>query len=255
MVETLELVFDFLLIFIECTSLYCISKYMPMWHMPGHLIDDVRYSYPYVQDTVTSAFLVELGFIIPIASFIVFEIWTNKTHSKVYAFLNQFTKCTFGILFVLNIGTALKHVSGVPRPYYNAVCQPKVKLLEQEHYIAVNDDVICENTKYHEAIRSFPSLHAGVAFYFFVYLSCYYESRWTLKKFVLLKPMLQGLMFLGAIFTSCSRITEYKHHVSDVIVGSALGILSALFVIVSATDFFQRKPNIPPSNTNQTKVD
>ncbi|XP_033101641.1 phospholipid phosphatase-related protein type 1-like isoform X1 [Anneissia japonica] len=151
----------------------------------------------------------------------------------------------------------LKHVTGVPRPYYNTVCRPNVNMNEEvsRYPYILNDKDVCENPDY-EAIRSFPSLHAAAVFYNFVYLSCYYESRWTLENFVLLKPMLQGALFLGAIFTSCSRITDYKHHLTDVIVGSVLGVVSAIFLMVSATDIFKSLSSIPKTKMKQNeKID
>lgn len=53
--------------------------------------------------------------------------------------------------------------------------------------------------------------------------------RWKGSK--LLKHFLQLLCLLTAWFTAMSRISDYKHHWSDVLAGSFLGIVSSLVVV------------------------
>lgn len=61
--------------------------------------------------------------------------------------------------------------------------------------------------------------------------------KWNGSK--LLKHSLQLICLLTAWFTAMSRVSNYKHHWSDVLAGSTLGVISAL-VVVSVDLFYMR---------------
>lgn len=65
--------------------------------------------------------------------------------------------------------------------------------------------------------------------------------KWKGSK--LLRHFLQFLCLLMAWFTAMTRISNYKHHWSDVLAGSTLGIVSAL-VMVSIISLNFYKDNI-----------
>ena len=48
---------------------------------------------------------------------------------------------------------------------------------------------------------------------------------------LLLKPFLQLLALTWAIMCALSRVSDYKHHPTDVLAGSVLGFLVALCVV------------------------
>ena len=56
------------------------------------------------------------------------------------------------------------------------------------------------------------------------------EARLQLLKLRYVKPLIQMTAFIAAFVTAISRIPDYHHRGSDVIGGSVLGIVIAVFV-------------------------
>lgn len=59
----------------------------------------------------------------------------------------------------------------------------------------------------------------------------YLQSRMKWRGSRLLKHFLQFMLMIIAWFTALSRISDYKHHWSDVLAGSVIGILFAFLVV------------------------
>ena len=47
----------------------------------------------------------------------------------------------------------------------------------------------------------------------------------------LLRPFLQFLFIMIAWYTALSRVSDYKHHWSDVLAGTVIGSLTAVVVV------------------------
>lgn len=60
----------------------------------------------------------------------------------------------------------------------------------------------------------------------------YLQKNFTWGGSKLLKPLLQFIFISLALGTALSRVSDYKHHWSDVLAGSILGI-SVAFIVVS----------------------
>ena len=88
---------------------------------------------------------------------------------------------------------------------------------------------------------SFPSGHSSFAFAAAIYLVIYVQSRITWRGSKLSKHFLQLIFVAAAIYTGLSRISDYKHHWSDVFGGSILGIVIALVFAYCSTDLFKNK--------------
>ncbi|XP_071943388.1 putative phosphatidate phosphatase [Antedon mediterranea] len=235
-----DLLVDLAVILAEGGIHHYLKYHLPTTHMPGHVCNSPEYSYPLRSGTLSGEFLYQVTIGVPIFSFIVFELFTRTSQagqSKLVECLRQISKYIFGMLLMLIIGQTLKSVTGVPRPYYNTVCKPKCTD-GFPYVIADNED--CATTL-REATRSFPALHASVAFYAMIYFVLYVQVRWTAQKPVTVKPTLQAAAFVFALYASCTRITDYKHHTSDVIAGMILGALTALFVVYSCTDIIRSR--------------
>jgi membrane-associated phospholipid phosphatase len=63
-----------------------------------------------------------------------------------------------------------------------------------------------------------------------VFLIIYLDARLRLLRFRFFKTLVQTTALIAAFFTCISRISDYHHRFSDVLSGSALGIVIALYV-------------------------
>lgn len=64
----------------------------------------------------------------------------------------------------------------------------------------------------------------------------------------LLKHFLQVIFISAAAITGFSRISDYKHHWSDVLAGTLLGTVISIIVCVYVSDLFR------PKNKHVTKT-
>ncbi|VBB29078.1 unnamed protein product [Acanthocheilonema viteae] len=176
---------------------------------------------------------------------------------RLYVFFGYFL---LGVIFNQLMVDIAKYTIGRHRPHFIAVCKPKH--MEIQH-IAIGGspsnrtlafrrgfetcpintheyitDFECTGTdKYllHESMLSFYSGHSAFSFYVAWYVALYLQARLYRPLFSpLLLPVIQFALFGGAAFVAFTRVSNYKHHWSDVLVGalfgSAIGIIVALFV-------------------------
>ncbi|CAG5136408.1 unnamed protein product, partial [Candidula unifasciata] len=117
-----------------------------------------------------------------------------------------------------------KYAIGRLRPHFFDVCKPDWSRLNNTSGYITSD--ICTGEKkdlIHEARLSFPSGHSSMAMFCAFFFILYLESKLTWKVVPLLRPLLQLIAFSLAFFTCLSRISDYKHHWSDVLAGGILG--------------------------------
>ncbi|NWI61716.1 PLPP3 phosphatase, partial [Chaetorhynchus papuensis] len=72
--------------------------------------------------------------------------------------------------------------------------------------------------------------------------------RFTWKGARLLRPLLQFTLIMMAFYTGLSRVSDHKHHPSDVLAGFAQGALVAYCVVFYVSDLFKPKTKtcLPP---------
>lgn len=69
-----------------------------------------------------------------------------------------------------------------------------------------------------------------------LFLSClqlYLQARFTWRGARLLRPLLQFTLIMMAFYTGLSRVSDHKHHPSDVLAGFAQGALVACCIVSS----------------------
>ncbi|KAJ8955757.1 hypothetical protein NQ318_008631 [Aromia moschata] len=128
----------------------------------------------------------------------------------------------------------MKYTIGRLRPHFYTVCQPDVcngSYADYEYHV----NFTCTNPLYKDNERimkemrlSFPSGHSSFSMYTMVYFSIYLHKRMTWDGSKLLKHTLQFLAVLSSVFTGMTRVSDYKHHWSDVLSGILLGALVAI---------------------------
>lgn len=69
--------------------------------------------------------------------------------------------------------------------------------------------------------------------YIHVFLQFYLQARLSWRGARLLRPLIQFLLVMIAIYTGLTRISDYRHHPSDVLTGFIQGGLTAYWVVRS----------------------
>lgn len=67
--------------------------------------------------------------------------------------------------------------------------------------------------------------------YCFVSVKLYIQSRMTARWSRLVRPTLQFFFISTSLYVGLSRVSDYKHHWSDVLTGLVQGVLVALFTV------------------------
>jgi phosphatidate phosphatase len=84
--------------------------------------------------------------------------------------------------------------------------------------------------------------------YTMLYLAFYLQSRFTWRGARLLRPLLQFTLLMMAFYTGLSRVSDHKHHPTDVLAGFVQGALVAYCIVFYVSDLFKAraKPATPP---------
>uniref|UniRef100_A0AAF5DLS7 Phosphatidic acid phosphatase type 2/haloperoxidase domain-containing protein n=1 Tax=Strongyloides stercoralis TaxID=6248 RepID=A0AAF5DLS7_STRER len=258
---------DFLVLVLCAIPLLVFHEFVKPYKR-GFYCDDESIRYPYRPSTVTRQMLIVVGILIPTTLIFITEIFRysvwekkcsyafksyeikNRSISRLIVRLYNYLGFFFlGVCFNQIMVDIAKYTIGRHRPHFMDVCKPNIgyQNCPQDHsYI---DNFVCTgNDKYliHESQLSFYSGHSAFSFYGAWYTSLYLQARLykPLHSKILL-PVIQFSLFGGASFVAYSRISNYKHHWSDVLVGmimgSAIGIINAIFF----TRVFEHR-EIPP---------
>lgn len=175
---------------------------------------------------------------------------------------------TFLIGFLMNllITQIGKYLVGRYRPHFLSTCQPVLPDgtncsydFNKGRYI---DTFECSNSQLdndqaEDLRRSWPSGHSSISFYSMIYISIYlFMQRDFLKDYRLLKSSSQFVFVSFAWISALSRIGDSKHHCeffvfhhhlkakkflihlysgTDVLSGSIIGSLVAIFIISNST--------------------
>jgi len=159
----------------------------------------------------------------------------------------------FIIGFLLNTIVTLigKKTIGRLRPNFLDVCKPEpnpyVKCGEPHltglTYLSPEIDFLCTAIDKEEIVESrlsFPSGHSSTAFYSAVFMICYLNEIWRRRSCSLMLHIVQVFLFAAAFFVAMTRVIDNKHHVTDVIAGSAIGSTVALVTFYYVLQFYRK---------------
>ncbi|GFS00332.1 phospholipid phosphatase 1 [Elysia marginata] len=204
----------------------------------GFFCDDESIKHPVKSDTISVPLVLAIGLTVPFVVMLGVEyvfrsgspilIVTPKTYGlKVYwlaAAYNALAVFIFGSVVTQFLTELAKHSVGRLRPHFLTLCDPNLDELNcSKGYITEFKCRSTDDKMLKEARLSFPSGHSSFAVYCAVYLILYLEGRLACRTIVLAKPVTQLIIFALAFFTCLSRISDYKHHWSDVLAGAVLG--------------------------------
>ncbi|XP_025155976.1 putative phosphatidate phosphatase [Harpegnathos saltator] len=237
----------------------------------GFFCNDESLSHPYHDSTITSMMLYIVGIFLPVFTLILGEflharhcteqtgkvlfgysvpLWVCNAYEKVGIFL-------FGTACTVLITNVAKYSVGRLRPHFMTLCVPNVNCTLPENQYKYIENFVCTSSsitamQYKELRLSFPSGHSSFSAYTMIYLAMYLQLRIRWKGSKLLKHFLQLICLLMAWFTAMSRISDYKHHWSDVLAGSAIGIVCALVVTLYIADLFGEEKQYPVEKHQST---
>ncbi|XP_042588230.1 phospholipid phosphatase 1 isoform X1 [Cyprinus carpio] len=217
----------------------------------GFFCNDESISYPFHTSTVTSTVLYTMGFTLPICIMIIGEclsVYLNRVKSK--SFCNSYVACIYKAIGTFLFGAAMsqsltdiaKYSIGRLRPHFLDVCKPDWTQINCTGGAYI-EDFVCtgDSTKVNEGRLSFYSGHSSFSMYCMLFLALYLQARMQAEWARLLRPTLQFFLIAASVYTGLSRVSDYKHHWSDVLAGLIQGAIVALLVVFFVSDFFKKK--------------
>ncbi|XP_063305723.1 phospholipid phosphatase 3-like [Pelobates fuscus] len=228
----------------------------------GFFCDDMSIRYPEQRgDTVSDTLLISVGILITSFAIVFGEchrvsrqrsLNTCPREGYLSAIYRQLLPFLFGSALGQSLTNAAKLSAGRLRPNFLSICKPEGLNCTSgfiDTYRCIGDAGAVT-----EARKSFYSGHASFALYSMLYLSFYLQVRMTWRGARLLRPLLQFVLVLLALYTGFTRISDYRHHPSDVAVGFMQGALVAYWVAFHISDMFKQKRSQQVSVPPQTDI-
>ncbi|XP_064843654.1 phospholipid phosphatase 3-like [Oncorhynchus masou masou] len=228
----------------------------------GFFCGDQSITYPYLErEAIPDALLIAGGIVITgltIALGECYRVRFREVQSRAFV-LNPYVSCLYkelgSFLFGCCVGQSLTNMAklsvGRLRPNFLSVCNVTYASLNcvPGSYVA---QVTCRQPKHNmveEARKSFFSGHSSFAMYTMLYLAFYLQARLSWRGARLLRPLLQFLLVMIAVYTGLSRISDYRHHPTDVITGFMQGGLTAYWVAFYISSMFKNnRPELSPTS-------
>ncbi|XP_004717072.1 phospholipid phosphatase 2 [Echinops telfairi] len=186
--------------------------------------------------------------IILVSSGEAYLVYINRLYSR--SNFNNYVAAVYKVLGTFLFGAAVsqsltdlaKYTIGRLRPSFLAICDPDWSRLNCSGYVQL--EKVCRGSPANvtEARLSFYSGHSSFGMYCMVFLALYVQARLCWKWARLLRPMLQSLLVAFALYVGYTRISDYKHHWSDVLVGLLQGAVVAVLTVLYISDFFKARP-------------
>uniref|UniRef100_A0A8C5M7W2 Phospholipid phosphatase 1 n=1 Tax=Leptobrachium leishanense TaxID=445787 RepID=A0A8C5M7W2_9ANUR len=145
----------------------------------------------------------------------------------------------FGAAVSQSLTDIAKYTIGRLRPHFLSVC--KVNWAQVNCSAGYIENFVCEgdSVKSNEARLSFYSGHSSFSMYCMLFLALYLHSRMRGDWARLLRPTIQFALVAASVYVGLSRVSDYKHHWSDVLTGLIQGAIVAVLIVVYVSDFFK----------------
>ncbi|XP_075899761.1 phospholipid phosphatase 1 isoform X2 [Nelusetta ayraudi] len=239
-------------------------------HSPFHrgfYCNDDSIKFPNKEDTISYQLLGGVMIPVTVLTMIVGEcllvhLKRIKSKSSFGSYVARVYKAVGTFLFGAAMSQSLtdiaKYSIGRLRPHFLDVCKPDwTKINCSTGYI---EDFVCSGdaTKVNEGRLSFYSGHSSFSMYCMLFLALYLQARLQVEWARLLRPTFQFFLIAASVYTGLSRVSDYKHHWSDVLCGLLQGALVAILVIFFVSDFFKppadagKKAEIPHTTLQET---
>uniref|UniRef100_A0A667ZPD3 Phospholipid phosphatase 1 n=1 Tax=Myripristis murdjan TaxID=586833 RepID=A0A667ZPD3_9TELE len=215
----------------------------------GFFCNDESIRYPIKDDTISYQLLG--GVMIPFALILIcgecLSVYLSriKKQSSAMSYLTCVYKAVGSYLFGAAANQSLtditKYSIGRLRPYFLAVCKPAWDRINCKSggYI---QNYTCNGDKFliDEARLSFFSGHSSFSMYCMLFLVLYIQARMRSEWARLLRPTIQFFLIATALYVGLSRVSDYKHHWSDVLAGLLEGGIVAVLTVFCVSGFFKQ---------------
>ncbi|XP_028817375.1 phospholipid phosphatase 3 isoform X2 [Denticeps clupeoides] len=250
--------FCLLLAMLPTIVLHHLSGLQP--YQRGFYCSDESIRYSFKRSTVPSSVLLAVGLVLPVVSIIIGECYRihylnqgSKSfvgNPYISALYRQVGVFIFGCAVSQSFTDIAKVSVGRMRPHFLDVCKPDFTKIDCTLGYITDYNCTGPESKVQEARKSFFSGHASFSLYTMLYLAFYLQSRFTWRGARLLRPLVQFTLLMMAFYTGLSRVSDHKHHPTDVLAGFAQGALVAYCIVFYVSDLFKPKEKVatpPPS--------
>ncbi|XP_010785766.1 lipid phosphate phosphohydrolase 3 isoform X2 [Notothenia coriiceps] len=221
----------------------------------GFYCSDSSLRYSYKKSTVSSSVLTVVGLTLPSVSIVIGECFRiHQLHEGTKSFVgNPYVAALYKQMGVFLFGCAVsqsftdiaKVSVGRMRPHFLDVCKPDFSTIDCSMGYITNYNCTGDESDVQEARKSFFSGHASFSMFTMLYLAFYLHSRFSWRGARLLRPLLQFTLLMMAFYTGLSRVSDHKHHPTDVLAGFVQGALVAYCIVFYVSDLF--KPRVKPA--------
>ncbi|KAM9793211.1 phospholipid phosphatase 1 isoform X2 [Syngnathus typhle] len=213
----------------------------------GFFCNDESIKYPLKEDTISYQLLGGVMIPLTILTMIFGEclcVYLKRLQSKssygsyvarVYKAVGTFL---FGAAMSQSLTDIAKYSIGRLRPHFLDVCKPNWNCsagVYVENFACTGNP-----TMVNEGRLSFYSGHSSFSMYCMLFLALYLQARLRAEWARLLRPTIQFFLIAASVYTGLSRVSDYKHHWSDVLTGLLQGALMAILVVFFVSDFFKQ---------------
>jgi len=241
----------------------------------GFFCNDETIRHPYRDSSISTSVLILVSSLLPIIIFTAVEFSLAKSSGtkSLYSFLHSlYSSCVvflFGLAVNQMITDVIKYSIGRLRPHFMSVCQPNISAFDESvcgsdlepkyitEFECLGGEVVGNDpTDYRvkDARLSFLSGHASMSTYAMLFAIIYLQNKLNNRNYRLVKPLIQVGCSLFTIYTSLTRISDYKHHPEDVLAGNLLGATIALLTHYMAVDKLNRNKPVVHSATSTTTL-
>lgn len=224
----------------------------------GFFCDDDSIRYEYRKDTITTIQLMLYNLVLNAVTVFFVEYyrmqkiessinnpryrWRNShLHALFVRLLTYFGYSQIGFVMNVALNIATKHVVGRLRPHFLDVCKlaNDTCVTGDSHRYIIDYKCTGPPELVLEARKSFYSGHSAISLYCAVWSALYIQARLgTVLNNRIVVPITQTVMIMVGLGISFSRITDNKHHWSDVLVGVFIGMFIAAYTSFFWTDIF-----------------
>ncbi|XP_024132104.1 phospholipid phosphatase 1 [Oryzias melastigma] len=216
----------------------------------GFFCNDESIRYPLKEDTIPDVLLG--GVMIPFTIIVVvcgefLSVYLPLARNQ--SFGRNYMSCVYKAVGSYLFGAAAnqsltdiaKYTIGRLRPNFLAVCKPQWDRINcktggyVENFTCTGDPFLVKESR-----LSFYSGHSSFSMYCMIFLVFYAQARLKARWARLFRPTLQFFLVATAVYVGLSRVSDYKHHWSDVLMGLLLGGSVGIFTVFCVSNFFSQ---------------